>query len=135
MARVKIPDSSDFRLWKKVTDRLRARLQKQVADLEKRAADKRQQADEMVQQTEPLRAAIAFLDELLPPKPEKPRTAPVAETPSPPSQPSNGTVAKRWSLTFDACKQCGTTQKRHMAHGLCSACYFHFTHPKEPAAV
>lgn len=29
----------------------------------------------------------------------------------------------RWALNHDACVGCGTTARRHRAHGLCSACH------------
>lgn len=29
----------------------------------------------------------------------------------------------RWARNFDACQECGTTERRHLARGLCSRCY------------
>ena len=29
----------------------------------------------------------------------------------------------RWSLLHDACIRCGTTERRHIARGMCSPCY------------
>lgn len=28
-----------------------------------------------------------------------------------------------WAVKYDACEACGTTDKRHSAHGLCTMCY------------
>jgi hypothetical protein len=29
----------------------------------------------------------------------------------------------RWSRQWDACRECGSTERRHNARGLCVACY------------
>ena len=31
----------------------------------------------------------------------------------------------RWARNFDACQKCGTTERRHLARGLCTRCYQH----------
>lgn len=31
-------------------------------------------------------------------------------------------MSKRWSMLSDACVSCGTTERKHQAHGLCSTC-------------
>lgn len=31
---------------------------------------------------------------------------------------------KAWSRHYDCCRDCGTTEKKHMAHGFCTTCYF-----------
>lgn len=33
------------------------------------------------------------------------------------------TLGQRWSRKYDRCQQCGTTDRRHDARGLCSLCY------------
>lgn len=35
-------------------------------------------------------------------------------------------IPGRWSTLHDACRECGTTARRHMAHGLCKRCYARF---------
>lgn len=32
-------------------------------------------------------------------------------------------MAKKWSRNFEACRNCGTTEVKHMAQGLCRRCY------------
>lgn len=32
-------------------------------------------------------------------------------------------LAGRWSIAHNQCADCGTTDRKHLSHGLCSACY------------
>lgn len=33
-------------------------------------------------------------------------------------------AGKPWNKKYDACIECGTTEKKHTGHGLCSTCYW-----------
>ena len=36
---------------------------------------------------------------------------------------THNTINGKWSKLFDSCQSCGTNQKRHLSHGLCTTCY------------
>jgi len=38
---------------------------------------------------------------------------------------------ERWSRDFDACKECGRSDRRHAAFGLCNSCYNRAKHRSE----
>lgn len=39
-------------------------------------------------------------------------------------------TGKKWSLKYDECRGCGTTEKPHLSKGYCQPCY-HQVHKKE----
>src|SRR5262249_19032380 len=42
------------------------------------------------------------------------------------SKPSGGAsrpLARGWSMYYTTCRECGTTERRHIARGLCGRCY------------
>lgn len=109
MARVAIPDSVYFRNWKKSTDSLRNHLTQKLATVKERADAKRREADEIERASVTIEAALALLDQLLPPKAG---AAPPVVLPT----------ARAWSRMYPACRRCGTTDTPHASHGYCRTC-------------
>jgi hypothetical protein len=125
MSRFVLPKTPQARKWVHCTDSLREHLKDRLAGLRARAELKRKESEEIERESVSLEQAIQLLDQLLPPKPDA--------LPGPGGAVKDPTVAAvrtRWSLAYDACTGCGTTEKRHMGRGLCSTCYFHATHPQ-----
>lgn len=54
-----------------------------------------------------------------------PTADPTPQRPRPTQDPPPGTPlpAGRWSLKYERCLECGTTEERHAGRGLCQRCY------------
>lgn len=37
----------------------------------------------------------------------------------------------KWALSWDSCKKCGTTKRKHNGHGLCTNCYMNYLRNKK----
>jgi hypothetical protein len=41
----------------------------------------------------------------------------------------------RWAIAFDACTDCGRSDRHHQGHGLCTACYMRIRYRGQKRAI
>jgi hypothetical protein len=110
-----LPETAELRQWVSLTERVAGRL-KERAD---RSAGLAKQFD--AEATQFKRAASAFAG-LLSQVGIEPKGQAAMPDGQPPTKRSGSQLNGRWSMSYEACVDCGRTDRKHAARGRCQAC-------------